>query len=163
MMDQTPAPPPVLNSVRVLAYAVVDDTVEYTGRLLIVVEGERLGRVPRLVIGQDFGTDEVMLFHCNEAWNVLAAGAYSSLDAAKAAAEAGYRGLSANWVDLKVSAAEAREFMEREQAGFACSFCGRLPHEVRTLITGANGRICDSCIDKLHLAIHDHSADDSIT
>jgi hypothetical protein len=46
------SPLPVLHAARVLAYAVVDSSVEYTERQTLYVGGELLGPVPRLAKGQ---------------------------------------------------------------------------------------------------------------
>jgi hypothetical protein len=36
----------------------------------------------------------------------------------------------------------------------ACSFCGRVPPQYRTLV-GDKVRICNHCVEKFHKAIHD--------
>ena len=41
-------PPYVFDSARVLAYAVLDETVSYTGRISVYIDGRLLPPVPRL-------------------------------------------------------------------------------------------------------------------
>jgi hypothetical protein len=42
IMTQSDAPPAVLDTARVIAYAIVDDAVEWTGNQMVFVDGERL-------------------------------------------------------------------------------------------------------------------------
>src|SRR5579863_6923064 len=54
MRRKQPAPPPpVLNCVRLITYALVDKAVGFPGRTLLFRDGEEIGRVPRLAIGKD--------------------------------------------------------------------------------------------------------------
>jgi hypothetical protein len=67
------APPPVLCFARVLAYAIVDESVVFTGKQQVYVDGKLLGRVPCLALCQNVAPDEdeIMLFHCDEQWNAV--------------------------------------------------------------------------------------------
>src|SRR5438445_13693576 len=69
-------PPRVLANARVLEYAVLDESVTYSGHSSLFVgninEGlKELGPVPCLAIAQDLKTGEIMLLHCDEEWDVL--------------------------------------------------------------------------------------------
>ena len=72
MTTTSDTPPPVLHGARVLAYAVVDSSVQYTERQALYVDGELLGAVPRLAICQNIGVEDVMVLHCDGEWNVVA-------------------------------------------------------------------------------------------
>ena len=52
MTNQNP-PPPVIDFARVIAWAIVDASVRWTGRQAVYVGEERLGPVPRLAICQN--------------------------------------------------------------------------------------------------------------
>jgi hypothetical protein len=76
--QQTAKPPPVLASARVLAYAILDGSVGFSGRSRVFVESRELGRVPRLVIAEGLEAADVVLLYCDDDWNVLAASATSA-------------------------------------------------------------------------------------
>ncbi len=148
-------PPPVLDYARVLAYAVVDESVIYSERGCLFVDGKLPGPVPRLAICQKLGESEIMVFHCDNEWNVLgAAGRHSSLQDAKTAVERTYQGLSNKWVDTSVTEEEAREFLELEFSGEKCSFCGRWPSHVEQMISKGNLRICNKCVGEFYKIVH---------
>ena len=152
-------PPPVLERARVVEYAAVDDTVKFTGALHLFVGGERLGPVPQLAICQDLDDGELLLFHCDNDWNVLGHQAWnsphgptlSSVQDVKDRAERFYAGISSHWVGHPASMDEARAFYEDLMASDGCSFCGRTLHDLHSLIKGAqDARICDHCIREFH-------------
>jgi hypothetical protein len=148
------APPPVLASSRVLAYAIVDDAVAYTGRKVVFVAGRELGPVPRLAIGRDLSKGNILLLHCDAAWDVLGVGSHASIDEAKHWAEQAYSGLSGKWRDTSFTDAEVDSFLDQEDRGMVCSFCGRHPHEVDRIVTGHRGAaICEICIKALRAQI----------
>jgi ClpX C4-type zinc finger len=148
-MPITP-PPPVLASSRVLAYAVTDDTVEYTGQKPLIVAGQKLGAVPTLAVGRALAGGEILLLHCDADWDVLATVGYDSVDDAKRGAEQAYSGLAAKWREVSFTDAEVEAFLDNEDRGLICSFCGRHPHEVERIITGHRGAaICEICIRAL--------------
>jgi len=96
-----------------------------------------------------------MIFHCDNELNVLGvAGAHSSVQNAKTAAERSYRGISNKWVDASVTEDEAREFLKLEFSGEECSFCGRWPFEVGQMIAKGNLRICAKCVCEFHEIVH---------
>ena len=153
-----PAPPPVLAGTRVLEYAIVDETVVFTGRLHLYVDGERLGPVPRLAICQSFESDELLLFYCDdewqtvgvEAWNGPEDGQKGGIEDAKRSAENCYSGISSRWIALNITEEEARAFYEEQEKEFACSFCGKGPDELRSVFRGPQANICGDCVRKLH-------------
>ena len=148
-MPITP-PPPVLASSRVLEYAVVDDAVLHTGRKPLIVAGQTLGPVPRLAIGRQLSGGQILLLHCDGHWDVLAKTSYASVDDARRGAEEAYSGISAKWQAVSFSDAEVEAFLDDEDRGLICSFCGRHPHEVERIITGHRGAaICEICIRAL--------------
>ena len=88
--------------------------------------------------------------HCDTGWNVLAVSEHDSIDAAKDAAERVYSGVNRAWQVATFSAGEVAAFLEDEDEGVICSFCGRHPHEYEKLVTGRDGAaICDRCIRRL--------------
>lgn len=106
------APPTVLDDARVLEYAIIDSTVQYTGRLNLYVNDKRLNAVPCLAICENVDDGELLLFHCDENWNVLGIQAWNgpgssdvtSIDDVKRRAEDFYTGISAKWATLGNSA-----------------------------------------------------------
>src|SRR5262245_22403310 len=98
-------PPPVLDSARVLEFAVVDSSVRFTGALHLYHGGERVGPVPCLAICRDPNVDGLLLFHCDKNWNVLGAQIWNNPDrpvvatveGVKERAEEYYSGISSKW------------------------------------------------------------------
>jgi len=91
-------PPYVLDSARVLAYAVLDQTVSYTGRISVYVGGKLLPPVPRLAICENLAREgDFLLCYCTETWEVLGVGGYESFELAKQRAEIAYTGVSDKW------------------------------------------------------------------
>ena len=146
MEQMTPKPPPVLASARVLEYAVLDDSVGYSGKTWVFVGDRELGRVPRLAVCEGLETAETLLLYCDHDWSVLAAARYDSPKRAKARAERTYPGVSRRWVSAGVSREEARAAWDQEAQQLCCSFCGRKPEQVRNLIVNGESRICNLCV-----------------
>jgi hypothetical protein len=152
-MTSADAPPPVIDMARVIAYAVVDDSVQWTGRQTIFVGREELGPVPRLALAQNVTGElkDVLIFHCNDQWEVLGVSGGATLEEAKSRAERAYRGITAKWIDRNVSIEEAKAWIEENYDHIFCFFCGRSPGEFQSLVTGKLASICNVCIDELHL------------
>jgi hypothetical protein len=150
-------PPPVLDCARVLEYASVDNSVKFTGRLSLYVDGKALGAVPKLAICQNMAEDpETFLFHCDADWNVLGAGAYPSIEVARARAEDAYAGISQKWLKAPYSLEEAENFVSESWGNHRCAFCGRTPNSVHVLVEGRTGaKICDICIGELRKALRE--------
>ena len=140
-------PPVVLDNARVLAYALVDDSVGYTGKSAVYVDRRVIGRVPRVAICQDLNSRELLLFHCDAKWTTLCvSGRFGSLGEAKQLVERTYPGIGRKWVDTNVSLEDAEAVLSDAWSEMRCSFCGRLPQQVDSLVEGREGRICDLCI-----------------
>src|SRR5437867_3651946 len=150
-------PPPVLNMARVIAYAFVDDSVRWTGRQCLFVGGEELGPVPRLALAQNVTGDlkDVLIFHCNDRWEVLGVSGGSTLEEAKVRIERAYRGIGAKWIDANVSIEEAKAWILENSDHIVCFFCGRSAGEFQQIVTGKLAAICNLCIDKLHQELHE--------
>jgi hypothetical protein len=159
-MNMRDAPPPVLDSARVLLYAILDDSVRWTGRQTLIVGGKKLGPVPRLALCQNVWGEfkDIHIFHCNDQWEVLGAGGGRTLDDAKASAEIAYAGVVAKWIAMNVSEEEGRAWTMEHSTGMKCSFCDRIPAEIERLITGKSGAICNYCIAELHAKMQDNHA-----
>jgi hypothetical protein len=146
------APPTVITaSSVVVAYATIDDDVGYSGAIHLLVDGQLLGPVPRLVISREAESNEVLLLHCDSNWQVLGTSlGGTSVASAKERAERGYPGLRPKWVDMPRSPEEIAKLVRESWAGQACSFCGRIPLEVGSVIQGSDARVCNICIEKFH-------------
>jgi hypothetical protein len=155
----TAAPPPIIDSMRTLWFAHVDDEVVFTDRLHLLVDGERLGRVDCLAICLNYSVpgDYVLCF-CDSQWQCKGVIAYGSVDEAKAEAERGYRGIGAKWRADTTSEAEVDRFLREEYRvdprtewwKTECSFCGRDLPEVEGILAGKSAHICYGCIREFY-------------
>ena len=134
-----------------LEYAVVDDSVKFTGRISVYVGARELGAVPKLAICQNMGEEsETFLFYCDRDWNVLGAGAYPSIDVARERAESAYAGISPKWLKAPYSLEEAENYLSESWGDRRCAFCGKTPNQVHFLVEGRTGaKICDLCVGEL--------------
>jgi hypothetical protein len=151
------APPPVLDFARVIAYAILDDSVKWTGKQKIFVGDEQLGPVPRLALAQDVEgeLEDILIFHCNDQWEVLGLTGADSIEAAKAIAEHAYHGVTGRWIDTATTVEEARVWIRENHQHLFCLFCGRSPHELKSLLTQKLGAICDRCVEEFYHYLHD--------
>jgi len=145
-------PPPVLNFARVLAYAILDESVQWTGRQTLFYDGRQVGPVPCLSLCQNTWENhtDILLFHCNAEWEVLGASSAPSLEEAQDSAENAYRGVSTKWIMLNTSEEDAREWIRHDSADMCCSFCDRIPPEIKQLVRGESAGICNYCLSRLH-------------
>lgn len=150
MNAPTTTPPPILDGARVLAYAVLDDSVVHTGRSTLYVDGKALGLVPRLAICQDLDAKDVLLLFCNEQWHSLGAVSHSSLKEAQERAEIEYRGVFPKWVHTNVSEEEAARYLDQQSNGQLCSFCGKRPDQIAQMFQGPRACICNECVEALY-------------
>ena len=161
-MEPRAAPPPVLDMARVIAYAIVDEAVEWTGRQALFVGGKELGRVPRLALCQNVsGTlKDVLVFHCDDQWEVLGCTGGDTIEAAMASAERAYRGITNKWIFTNVTEEQAVAWMKEHLKDMACSFCDRVPGDWERLIENqtCTARVCNYCINKHYELIHDKTA-----
>jgi hypothetical protein len=100
-MSTVSEPPFLLDSARVLMYAETGGRDTYSGKITVHANGKWLEPVPRMAICEDLVDGDILLFHCDDSWNVLAAGGGKTLDDVKHTAERAYTGISARWVDYR--------------------------------------------------------------
>lgn len=99
------SPPRILAGAEVLEYAIVDDSVTFTGRLKLFHGDERVGRVARLAICKAPDAPELLVFHCDDEWDIKGIQAWNNPDCpivttveeAKARMESYYSGISIKW------------------------------------------------------------------
>jgi len=126
----------VLGNAWVLEYAILDESVTYSGHSSLFVGTEdgvlkELGPVPCLAIAQELETGVIMLLHCDQEWSVLGLGGnYESVSEAKAKAERAYHGVSVRWVETKVTEEEALKFIDEVWSDERCSFCDKIPPDI---------------------------------
>ncbi len=118
------APPPVIDLGRVIAYAIVDDDVKWTGRQRLYVNDDLLGVVPRLAICQQVVGElkDYLLFHCNEDWGNLGTTGAKTVEAVKANAERWYSGISSKWIHTEVSVEDAKIWLREKYPDFKDEF-----------------------------------------
>jgi hypothetical protein len=151
------APPPVLGGLYVVAYAHVDESVQFSQTHTLNVDGRWLGAVPNLALCQEFDTREFAIQHCDEEWEPLgiAAGYESRTDAVRRI-EGSYRGIGSKWIDASATFEQAKASYETELRAEACSFCGKTPLDVSKMVaatTASEVRICNYCIEEFHAVI----------
>ena len=159
------APPPVLDMARVIAYAIVDESVHWTGKQKLFVGDKELGPVPKLALCQNVNGDmtDILIFHCNDDWKVIGISGGKKLDNAKISAERAYRGITAKWISANVTEEEARAWIKENYPEMSCSFCERLACNLQQLIESKSGvRVCNYCIDELYALIHKPAGDDDV-
>lgn len=146
-------PPPVISSARTSWFAKVDDDVDYTGSIRLFVDGERLGKVQRLVIALNYCVPhDCLLLFCDAEWSCQGVIACDSIADAKEQAEAGYRGL--RWHADTHSDEQVDRFLrdiysvDPATAWWRsdCSFCGKGLGEVSGLLASTHARICHECV-----------------
>ena len=146
--------PPFIAGMYVLEFAHADRTVRFEQRQTLNVDGKWLGRVPFLVICVPFDkTDETefAIQHCDRNWYPLGiAGGYKSVKEAKERIERSYHGISEKWTKQSISKRKARALYQAELKAESCSFCGRSPLEVISIVAGSTGRVCNYCVESFH-------------
>jgi len=165
-MSTSNAPPPVLDMARVIAFAILDESVQWTGRQKLIVGGKELGPVPRLALCQNVsgGLKDILVFHCNDEWEVLGVSGADTLEAARNSAERAYRGVSEKWVSTNVTEEDAKAWILENYRDMSCSFCGRDPGEFQRMVESKSGdvRICNYCIDEHYTLIRQPFGDDEV-
>jgi hypothetical protein len=159
----TNAPPPSLDYARVIAYAIVDHTVQWTDRQRLYVGEELLGPVPGLAIGQNLFEDgnDFLLLHCDEDWNVLGVLPRPSIPQIKEAAERWYRGIEARWTAVENTAEAAENWIRAQETTVTCSFCDKLPPQVESVAFGNGACICNECTRRLYEDLINNGRGDS--
>jgi hypothetical protein len=145
-------PPPVLTGTIVLEYVIVDQMQQYLELGPLLVGDEVIGKVPGLAICESQDHSGFDVLHCDEEWNVLAGTfGHESVPAAKAKAELSYPGLHDKWLATNYTEQDVTGYW-REHADETCSFCGRNPYQIESLITTAAGAaeagICNHCVEE---------------
>jgi hypothetical protein len=162
IMSPTLYPPPVIDSARVLAYAHVNEDISFTGTIHLHAFGKWVGRVENLAICRNYyDPQDILLLFCDSEWNSEGCIPFNDMDEAKLKAENGYPGITALWSYSPYNDAAVADFL-REEYGVdpnsewwihLCSFC---KNEVEgQCVTEGTARICFSCIEKYHAAIHE--------
>ena len=117
--------------------------------------------MPRFALCQNVSGDlkDILVFHCNDEWEVLGCSGGDTLEDAKASAERAYRGITAKWIPTNVTEEEAVAWMKDNCRDMSCSFCDRAPGDFRQLIESKSGtvRVCDYCIEEHYKLIHESS------
>jgi hypothetical protein len=139
-------PPPILHGAMVLAYATLDDSVVRVRKDLLYIDGKPLDHVAKLAISRSPGDKEVLLFFCDDDWELLGLSAHPSVDQAKRRTEREFRGVAAKWKTYQHKDVAA---VERECLAPFCSFCGRPDREVERMFEGKNAFICGDCVRDL--------------
>jgi len=161
-MSTPSLPPPIIDSARVLCYAIIDADVEYTGRIHLIVEGGRLGRVPGVAICRNYNNPEdILLLFCDAEWNSQGCIAFTTVEEAKIKAERGYPALSTRWQESPHDAAAVADFLrdvyevdpKSEWWTHRCSFCQKNVEGMG--ISKGWATICMACVDRFHSAVHD--------
>jgi hypothetical protein len=156
------SPPPVIDSARVLHYAIVDKSIVFRDRTKLYVNGVLLGRVPRLAIGVNLGEDiGTLLFHCNNKWQVLGTSGAASVAETKELAERNYPGIGKKWVKLGTTRKAALAYYDSIEGRNICSFCGKRPFEVEGFVEGRRATICRGCVELYHRAFGGTTAADA--
>jgi len=152
------APPPVIDTARVISYAFVDD-ISYR-RWGSLYSGDKLiEQVPRLAICLNLGKDiGPLLFHYDEQWVVLGTSGGATIEEAKIQPEKNYPGVEARWVDLNITAEDALKYYDQETGGTKCSFCGKRPFEINGgWAEGNEAIICRECVESFYRGFQDDS------
>ncbi len=147
-MIETSKPPPTLAGCRVLKYAILDNSVSYSGHNRMFRGNEEVALVPCLAIGQNSKEPGVTLFLCDRDWTVVFSSTSASVEDAKSYAEDNYPGISAFWTDAHVTEPEAARHLEEIWGPMRCNFCGKTPLEFESprFIEKNGAWICEACV-----------------
>jgi hypothetical protein len=150
-------PPPVIGNARVIAYAIVDESVTWTGRQALYRDGKEVGPVPCIALMQDMEGKimDTIILHCDSEWEVVAVSGAKTFEDAKARVERAYNGINQRWRDGGASLDKAKEWVAENYEYLVCLFCGRSAAEMTSFVTKGAGSICGTCIDELHSFVHD--------
>jgi hypothetical protein len=162
-------PPLVIDGARVIAYAIIDEEVRWTGRQNLFVDDKKLGPVQRLAICERVfdRTDPILMFHCDENWTILGVTSEESIQRNIDDAERWYEGLREKWQFLDTSQSDAEAIIRSEEANASCSFCGRNRFEVQPIFSSnesndsSSARVCAICIAGMSRALNEIPTDAS--
>ncbi len=139
-------PPPLLGTAKLLEYAIVDDSVVFTYRQNLFVDGTKLGPVPCIGLCQDFGNSRFYIYYCDENWNVLAVTGCGTITDLKRKAEYAYNGILMKWIKSPYTEDQIIEYTNKKWGRFRCSFCHKWPWQVRQIFNRFRSRICNECV-----------------
>jgi hypothetical protein len=143
-----------------LEYAVADESVTFEQRYTLSVDGEWVGRVTKLAIGQNLDEEELLVFHCTDEWDVVGVAAgYKTVEEAKERLERSYHGLASKWQVAGYSRGEAEAHVAEQFKGQECSFCGRTPLQFQSSVAGDTVRVCNRCIDEFYGLMHSEASE----
>lgn len=146
---QPDAPPPAIGSSRVIAYAIVDKKVRFTGTQRLFVGDKLLGRTPRIALCKSLrrGSKGYLILFCSKRWQVLGIAGALSLPLARKEVERHYAGIADKWVTVGTSAKAAKRWLAEAHPEDVCSFCGQFSYEVDAMFIAQSAVICSSCVD----------------
>jgi|GEM_PF-5288599 len=143
-------PPPLLVSEQVLSYALLGREHPFVPHEVIYIDGKRLGQAPCLAVTKNLFSGALSVCYCDEEWNYLGSGAASkSLASTKRRVDRSYPGSRDRWIDTGTTKRQAMRQLREDNKEFTCSFCGRLPHDVQSVVTAKNACICNICLAEL--------------
>jgi hypothetical protein len=95
----------LLEDADLVAYVVVPESATFTGRLNLIVDGQRLDRVACLAICRPHDDPGLLLLHCDASWEMLGVQAWNAPGVSKIViveemikqAERYYEGLAGHW------------------------------------------------------------------
>jgi hypothetical protein len=111
-------PPAILDSAQVILFAILDASVRYTGRSYVMVGGVVVDPAPRLAICRNLHDDDILLFLCDDDWNVLGAGGYGTVEKARERAESAYSGVGQKWQEFRALTSEELAEVEETRKFF---------------------------------------------
>jgi hypothetical protein len=100
--------PKTLADGRVVAALSIDEGMAFTGALRLFAGEQKVGRASKLAIVKRHQSDDLLVVHCDQAWNVLGIQAWNaqggrrvqSIQEAKAIVERYYTNSSEKWVQI---------------------------------------------------------------
>jgi len=147
-------PPPAIDGMRVLYYAILPKTIRYSGCALMFVGGKELKKVPGVAICER-DDNEAWLYYCDVKWDAIGASPYASIEASKRRAERMYPGISAVWVKPKATIRQVKDYLKHH----SCYLCNNVTPGfagIKQLVKFENGiAICNNCIDTLYGLVHE--------
>jgi len=164
-------PPPIIDSTRVIFFAINDSTVEYTDRIDLHVgnsnnEFVRLGEVPNLAISVNYNKpDEYLLMFCDENWLTKGVIPFTTIEEAKIKAERGYKGITRKWQKSPYTQNEVDDYLRDEYEvdpksewwTTICTFCGKKDLELGVVLKGKYASICKGCINKYYRLFNENA------
>jgi hypothetical protein len=148
-------PPLVIESNRVIQYAIVTKDVRYTGKQRLYVGDKLLGRVPRIAICKSLQSNmnDYLILFCSKNWRILGLSGAETLRAAKTEVERHYIGLATKWVTTNTSPAKARQWFAKKYPTEVCNFCRKSSYEVSVMFPAPYASICSSCVEVFAMEI----------